>query len=420
MVWTIVKKQLLLLWRNPLHLLLLLGLPIVLIFILGTGLSGLMNQETPDVDIRVAILNHGDEKQEIARFLEEMEETVREQVSITEIEESMDNVAPMKMLENEVLGNDALKEMIEVGYIKEKDKEAALQDYTAVIEIPEDFTYHFLQNMFLENEIDLELVVHGNKESSLGFSIVQSLLQRFEENYALGQLSANYDLDEHVLQSDGEEVFGEITSVNQEKPVQAKHYYTVAMAVMNVLFIASTISFYTFEEKRLLVFDRILLANVSRWKYFFGIFLSGIILALVQLGIIFGFSRIFFGVSWPNPSDMMIFTFALSIAIGGLTVFLTSINYRLHSEVVTTIFSSIIIYVMALLGGSFFPIGQFSDVISSLGNVTPNGAALSAYLNLLRGNSLASVSNYIYFLIGFGLVFLLLAMMTFPKRRESR
>src|SRR5699024_573179 len=101
------------------------------------------------------------------RFLEEMEETVREQVSITEIEESMDNVAPMKMLENEVLGNDALKEMIEVGYIKEKDKEAALQDYTAVIEIPEDFTYHFLQNMFLENEIDLELVVHGNKESSL-------------------------------------------------------------------------------------------------------------------------------------------------------------------------------------------------------------------------------------------------------------
>lgn len=209
-----------------------------------------MNQETPDVDIRVAILNHGDEKQEIARFLEEMEETVREQVSITEIEESMDNVAPMKMLENEVLGNDALKEMIEVGYIKEKDKEAALQDYTAVIEIPEDFTYHFLQNMFLENEIDLELVVHGNKESSLGFSIVQSLLQRFEENYALGQLSANYDLDEHVLQSDGEEVFGEITSVNQEKPVQAKHYYTVAMAVMNVLFIASTISFYTFEEKK--------------------------------------------------------------------------------------------------------------------------------------------------------------------------
>lgn len=140
----------------------------------------------------------------------------------------------------------------------------------------------------------------------------------------------------------------------------------------------------------------------------------------MQLGIIFGFSRIFFGVSWPNPSDMMIFTFALSIAIGGLTVFLTSINYRLHSEVVTTIFSSIIIYVMALLGGSFFPIGQFSDVISSLGNVTPNGAALSAYLNLLRGNSLASVSNYIYFLIGFGLVFLLLAMMTFPKRRESR
>ena len=47
MIWQIVKKQGLLLWRNPGQLLLLVGLPVILIAILGTALSSMMEGRGP-------------------------------------------------------------------------------------------------------------------------------------------------------------------------------------------------------------------------------------------------------------------------------------------------------------------------------------------------------------------------------------
>ena len=49
--------------------------------------------------------------------------------------------------------------------------------------------------------------------------------------------------------------------------ISTKSYYAVGMAVMNVLFMASAISGITFLEKKSHVFDRVILANVSRWVY---------------------------------------------------------------------------------------------------------------------------------------------------------
>src|SRR5690625_6912958 len=52
-----------------------------------------------------------------------------------------------------------------------------------------------------------------------------------------------------------------------KEPVDAKEYYTIGMAVMNVLFIASTIGSYAYREKRTHVFNRIIVADIPRWKY---------------------------------------------------------------------------------------------------------------------------------------------------------
>ena len=65
---------------------------------------------------------------------------------------------------------------------------------------------------------------------------------------------------------------------------------------MNVLFIASAISGITFLKKKIHVFDRVILANVSRWVYFIGVFFSGAFFALLQLSIVFGFLWALFGV----------------------------------------------------------------------------------------------------------------------------
>jgi len=57
MIWQIVKKQLLLLWRNPQQLLLLIGLPIILIAILGTALGSIMDGQSPEIQVNLIMIH---------------------------------------------------------------------------------------------------------------------------------------------------------------------------------------------------------------------------------------------------------------------------------------------------------------------------------------------------------------------------
>lgn len=68
-----------------------------------------------------------------------------------------------------------------------------------------------------------------------------------------------------------------------------------------------------------------------------------------------------------------------------------------------------------LLGGSFTPIGETSPFIGILGNFTPNGAGMTALLQLLQGVELSEIDHHIFYLIGFGLVMLTAAVLVFRK-----
>ena len=75
MIWQIVKKQMLMLWRNPVQLFLLLGLPVILIAILGTALSSTMDGGSPEIEVKLAIIEHGNEQQEIEQFFTDIEQS---------------------------------------------------------------------------------------------------------------------------------------------------------------------------------------------------------------------------------------------------------------------------------------------------------------------------------------------------------
>ena len=139
------------------------------------------------------------------------------------------------------------------------------------------------------------------------------------------------------------------------------------------------------------------------------VFISGTIFALLQLLIIFGFSWALFGVSWPNLTYFFIVTIATAISVGGICVLLTAISYRLNSEVISNFFSSIVVTLMSFLGGSFYPIGDASKFIEKLGNFTPNGAGMSAYMAILRGDGFSAFSQHVLFLIVFAVIAIVIA-----------
>lgn len=421
MIWQIVKKQGLVLLRNPQQLLLLIGLPIILISILGAALGNLMEGTTPDIQIKVGMIENGDEEAQIERFIQDLENKSLPKEAVEQIESYKQQMAPIRMLKETIFGSNELVEIVELHQVEISRKDVIIGDdsYDALIEVPENFTYDALEFMFLNEQSQPTLEVFQNEGSAIGFSVVNDILEKFQEQLTLGIFIKKKGMDQRVLQVAEGEVTSETVSLNQRKPVIAKDYYAVGMAVMNVLFIASTIGAMAFLEKKMHVFDRMILAKMSRWTYFIGIFLSTSIFAFLQLLIIYGFSWVVYGVQWPDLLSFFTVTFAYAMAVGGIGVLLTALSYRINSEIITNFFSSIIVTIFAFLGGSFFPIGDSSNLIQKLGDLTPNGAGMSAYLAILRGDGISTISNHLVFLVIFALVAIIIAAMSFPKRGLS-
>lgn len=421
MIWQIIKKQGLVLLRNPLEILLLIGLPIILIAILGTALSNMMDDHLPDIHVKVALMEHEKEEEQVERFMTSLKNKGLPLEEINEIEASIEEMKPIHILKETVFGNDELKDIVEWNEMDPTKKKLVMEDntYTAIIEIPENFTYETLAFMVLDETPRPSLHIIQNEGSQHGVSMVNNILQQFQEELTLGTFLTKNGLDQQVSRVDQERYSGEAVSINQKKTVTTKGYYTVGMAVMNVLFIASVIGSFAFKEKKTHVFNRIILADTSRWVYFVGILLAGTIFGLLQLLIIYGFSWLVFGVSWPHVIPFLTITVFYAFAIGGIAVLLTAISYRTNSEMMTNFFAGILVAIMAFLGGSFFPIGDSVKLIEILGNMTPNGAGMSAYLSILRGDSLSEIGHHLLFLAIFALLSIVIAALSFPKRGAS-
>lgn len=419
MIWQIIKKQGLILLRNPRQLLLLVGLPIILIAILGTALAGMMDDDTtPAIHVKVGILEHEDEEAQTDRFLEKLEDKGLPEEAMEEIQANREQMTPIQMLKKSVFGSGELKEMVELREVKSAEKEAVMSDdsYDALLEVPENFTYDALAFMFLDEPSQPMLHLFQNEGSDIGFSVVKDVVQQFQEQLTLNTFIGKEGIDPSVIKIDKDAFAGETIPFNQQEPVSAQGYYAIGMVVMNVLFIASTIGSMAFLEKKMYVFDRIILANVSRWIYFAGILISTSLFAFLQLMLIYGFSWLVYGVQWPHLLPFIAVSLAYAIAVGSIGVLLTALSFRINTEAILSLFSIIIVSLLAFIGGSFYPVGDSSAFLQRLGDLTPNGAAMSAYLAVLRGDGISAISHHLYFLVIFAFVAILIAAMSFPKR----
>jgi len=416
-----VKKQGILLWRNRMQLLLLIGLPIVLISILGIAFGGMLDGETPTIDIKVALIENENEEEEFNRFISDIDTELPSEV-IDQLQLNKESYMLISMLKNKVFGNEEMSQLIDFHEVNSSEREEILNDetYTSVIEVPENFTYHMLENMILAKENQPTLLLRQNEGSQLGTRIVNDILTQFQAQLTQTNFLMGIDIDPLDVQLDSSVQFGESVTINQKEPITTQGYYTIGMAVMNVLFIASTLGTFAFLEKKIHVFDRIILADVPRWVYFIAVCISGTLFSFLQLLVIYGFAWAVFGVSWPDVIAFLTITAFFSISVGGIAALLTALSYRFNSEVITNFFSSIIVTVMAILGGSFFPIGDAVPWLQSIGNFTPNGAGMSAYLAVMRGDSLAEITHHIYFLIAFACIAIVIAALSFPKRGAIR
>ncbi|GGP09437.1 ABC transporter permease [Oceanobacillus neutriphilus] len=418
MLFQLVKKQLLLLWRNPTQIFYLLGLPIILILILSMALADFMQEGSPTIELKVAWLEHQNETEQVDRF---MNETKESGVSAEVMEKNADPHM-ITMLKNDVFQGSDLQEMIDLEVIQEDEKSDVLADdsYSGLIEVPENFTYDMLQFLSGQGREKPQLTVHVNQEDGIYSAVLSQILEQFDKELTTQDFLQQNELDVDMNEMLAAANTGEQVQMEQMNPVSSSDYYTAGMAVYLGLYVASTIAFFATRERQDQVFDRILVANISRWHYFFGVLISSMIVAFIQLIILFCFSYFVFQVTFDNILAFLIITLAYAVAASGISVLLTAISYRLQSDTIVGFFTSVVTSIFAFIGGSFFPIGEASDTVKLIGDLTPNGSGLSAYIQLLRGSGIEDVLNYIIYMLGFGAVMIVVAAMSFPKRGAAR
>lgn len=417
MIGAFVKKQLLLLVRNRHVVLILLGMPLVLITILGFALGNIMDGDHAAVHAKVAFVNEGNEQQERQTFIHEIDTMNISQEKKQLLIEAARSIAPITVLKQDVLGAKSLKKYIHLVNVPPSQLEKVRQkdSYAVIIHVPDGFTHQMLEHLLLQKEAPPRIIFYTNEEKAWTAEMVRQIVDDFQRQYSIATALHKAGIT-HASANIAAHVNGKMETMTKKEPIRAVTYYTVGMSVMFALYIASNIGSYAFEEKRSHVFDRMLLANVSRWAYMAGIFLSATLLACLQLFILYGLTSVIYDITWTDIPAFFVVTLSLSLAVGGLAVLLTALNFRTNSEQASRFFQTVLVTIFSLVGGSYFPAGQLSDFISTIGTLTPNGASMNAYLKLLQGYHFSDVAHSVIYLCLFSIATLLLSIWAFPKR----
>ena len=412
MFLALIQKQLKLIWRSPQELLVLLLMPLALISIIGFAIGPLIDGNSESLQVKIAVAQHEDEQLALDAFLQSTSFQIDEQM-----QQSLKKMLPISMLVNQLLENEEMKQFIQVEHIEPNEIEKSRSDgnYGAIIEIPRGFTKQFFMSIFAEEEQPaLQVYLNNNKEISS--TVVKGILDAYQNQYTLmtelsskGFINEDFTLPKANFSSS-------IQTINQQKPISTSAYYSFGMCVMFILYWAGTIAGQAFLEKYMHIFDRIILANIQPAKYLLSIIISTVILAMLQMPILFTYAHLMFDISF-DPWPLYLFvTFMLALVVGSIAAPLSSLNYRLNSPEASNLFGSAFVAILSLLGGSFFNLSSFAPTIAKLGNWTPNGAAFQGYIAIQQGGSVEQIMPYIGILSILFIICFISAFLLFPRK----
>tara|TARA_B100000965_G_C19126405_1_gene555555 strand:+ start:18 stop:353 length:336 start_codon:yes stop_codon:yes gene_type:complete len=98
------------------------------------------------------------------------------------------------------------------------------------------------------------------------------------------------------------------------------------------------------------------------------------------------------------------------ISVAGLGTMIAAATFKAGNYKMSIAFDSVIIQIMALIGGSFIPFEVLPKFMQKLSILSINGIALKSYLKNMMGYGLGEVKIYLSVLLGLGIVFISIAV----------
>ncbi|MEI4770729.1 ABC transporter permease [Psychrobacillus sp. FJAT-51614] len=420
MLLTLIGKQIKMLLRNKQPLIILLIMPLVLITILSTALASVMNSGgEPAIQARLALIDESsweNEEESIKNFLEEQGLSGP---SLDAVLTQLKSSDPIYILEDSILSADGVEEYISVEKKQSTGLDSIRKDKNTdgILTIPSSFRLDYIKTAYFNETQTPEIDLFLSQENEIRASIIQSVITEWQNGYtkSLALTKAGITLDQSLQNNSSVEKVEQVLE-ERERKIPASVYYTAGMLVMFALYIPSFLAGFALQEVQWKVYDRMILAGVSATWYAISIFITGSLVAFVQQLLLLLYGKFVLGIDWIGLDAMAVIVLTYSLFIGGLSALLTTLQFRTKSDGVANLFNGLVITIFSFLGGSFFNIGDVSTILAKIGNLTPNGATMTAILSIQKGRELEIIWPLMSVLfVAFSLC-VLLSIVLFPKR----
>ena len=186
--------------------------------------------------------------------------------------------------------------------------------------------------------------------------------------------------------------------------VGGMEFYAVSMTSMFLVFGAMFGAFSFITERREQTLMRLFTTPTSRASVIGGKMLGIWVLGLLQFIVLYTFTLYLFDVNWGNdPIATFTVVGAMLVAVTGLAVLIAAIA---KTERGAGGFGSLIVQLMALIGGVFFPIAILPEWLQPIRYASIMGWGLEGIQDIqIHGAVLADVLLPIFALMGMGVVF---------------
>jgi ABC-2 type transport system permease protein len=311
------------------------------------------------------------------------------------------------------------------------------KEISSLIIIPENYMYDMYINTFtnFRNKIEIEVISHpdmnysGNitKELMKNFSDVMSSIiisknvyfETASEYMSVEKIAENIPEILNSNQHKGENINRIEGTVDSKNPISSFAYYTVAMLSMFILFISSYGGKFILDEKRNNTFQRQIASGKSLGLILAGKFFMMFVMVIIQSSVMIGFSKFIFKTNWINLPQIIGITVLSSLMVASLGLMITAITLKTNNYKVSDAFSSGVVQIMALFGGSYIPIEVLPKFIGEIGRFTPNGAVLKAYIKTLEGYGLYNITDHLLVLVANIGVFLVISILILRRKSNA-
>lgn len=195
------------------------------------------------------------------------------------------------------------------------------------------------------------------------------------------------------------------TSVAEE-PVggefDAVAYFAPSMAILFLFFTVGAGARSLLRERADGTLARVRAAPVTDRSILVGKTLAVLAAGTVSLAVVWGVTEALFGARWGAPAGVALVLAGVVVAVSGIAAVVAG---TATTEAQADSTTSIIAFVLALIGGNFISPGALPDLFQRLSLATPNGWALRALVELSAGDAAAAdVLPAVAVLLAMGLV----------------